>query len=478
MNWWRRFLRREEFESRLDKELQFHIAEETQKNIKAGMTEAEARRIALAAFGSADIVKDEVRELWGWATIEGVVQDVRYAVRQVRKSRSFTVVAVLTLGVAIGAVTTIFTEINAVFVKPLPVNDPGQFRMLVWTSTNRSFAGRAFQTKLWDQRVARGEKIQWVSYPAFLALRDNTTAFSSVGCWWAGAAGTLTPAGKFDVALVSGDFFETLGITAVLGRTISREDDWPTANTRVAVITHNLWQREFGKDPSVLDRTLVIRGAPFQVIGVLPDGFAGLDPVSPRDVFVPYAIQKSLVTQAAFPPNSWTACRLLVRMKREVPEEQARAEAELLLRRAILAQSPAQAYEMPAVSLVDASKGEASLRNATSQSFTLLIVTAAIVLLIACANIAGLLLSRGRQRQQEIATRLAIGAARARVFRQVLIESVLIAGAGGILGILLSYAMTPMLPVLLRNLGQVQASAAIPAGLGRLALSVTPDWRV
>src|SRR5262252_3758225 len=197
-----------------------------------------------------------------------------YGFRQIRKNRAFALIAILTLAIGIGSTTVIFTEVNAVFLRSLPVEKPEQLRILSWTSKKRSFAGRSFASKFWEQRIARGETIEFFSYSAFDVLHRKTTTLEAVGCSWAGSATALVESGKFDVELVSGEYFRTLAATPILGRTITEDDDRPNGNTRVAVISYGFWQRAFGGNPDVLGQKVRVRGTPFEVIGVLPAGFA------------------------------------------------------------------------------------------------------------------------------------------------------------------------------------------------------------
>src|SRR5262249_52986629 len=157
------------------------------------------------------------REAWRTRWLESIALDFRYGFRQIRKNPMFAFIAILTLAIGIGATTVIFTQVNAVFLRSLPVNQPEQLQILSWTSRKRSFAGRAFASKFWDQRIARGETIEFFSYPAFDVLRRKTTTFEGVGCSWAGSAGALIESGKFDIELVSGDYFRALAVTPILG---------------------------------------------------------------------------------------------------------------------------------------------------------------------------------------------------------------------------------------------------------------------
>src|SRR5262249_17172126 len=222
--------------------------------------EEEARYAALSVIGNLSSVQEQCREEWRTRWLESITRDIRYGFRQLQKNRMSAFIAIFTLAIGIGTTTAIFTQVNAVFLRSLPIDKPEQLRILSWTSKKRSFAGRAFANKVWEQRIARGETIEFFSYPAFDALRRKTTTLDGVGCSWGVCAAALGESGKFDIELVSGDYFRTLAVTPVLGRTITEDDDRPNANTQVAVISFGFWQRAFGGHLDVLGQTLRIRG--------------------------------------------------------------------------------------------------------------------------------------------------------------------------------------------------------------------------
>ena len=237
------------------------------------------------------------------------------------------------------------------------------------------------------------------------------------------------------VQFVSGNYFATLGVGAALGRTLAPDDDTPGA--AAAVVSDAFWQRAFGRDPAVVGRTVDLNDKPFAIVGVMPPGFVGLDPTTVPDVFLPInAVQ--IAAANANPLQSgaiWNVCRVVGRLRPGVSNEQARTEAEQWLRDAIRADPPRTDYEMPRVWLVDAGYGLGTLRDAMSTPLRILMAVVVGILLIACANIAGLFIVRGVARQREIATRLALGASRRRLVRQLLTESLLLSAFGGTIGV-------------------------------------------
>src|SRR5262245_21966849 len=277
-------------------------------------------------LGNVVQVAERAREEWTWTPLERVRQDVHYAWRTFRRRKAFTLVAALTLAIGIGANVAVFSQVNAVFFKTLPVENPQQLHVLSWTSARRAFARGAFMNASWVARLAAGETIPTFSYAVYLSMRDRITRFSDLACWSAGATGALTEWGPVTVESVSGNYFRTVGVTPVVGRSIEPSDDQAGARP-VAVISYGLWQRAFGGDSNVLHKAISIRGSSFAVIGVMPDAFGGLNPAARRDVIAPYAA-RGLLTPVGLNPRSWGGCQIIGRVRNGVAVEEARAEAE------------------------------------------------------------------------------------------------------------------------------------------------------
>ena len=398
-------------------------------------------------LGNLTLAVENARAEWGWTWLERLVQDLRYAARSLKSSPAFTLVAVLTLALGIGGSATVFTAVNAAFLSKLPVNRPDELWKLSWTSRKRAFGGKFLEQPVWDANVINhGGSMDWFSYAAYRYIRDHAAGFSEVVC------SRITGPGN----LVSGNYFQTLGISAILGRTIQPEDDRPGAPP-VAMISYTHWQNDFGRAPDVVGQTISKdqsgRDLPvhFTIIGVLPQDFFGLNPAAAGSRVV-VAMQPALAKtpEVLDDDHNWSACDPVVaRLRPGVTPEHARAEVEALTAQTILADPPSEAYELPHVRLTNFSHGQDTMRIASQRPLLILSLAVGALLLIACANIAGLLLARASSRSKEVATRLALGASRSRIVRQLLTENLLLSALGALPGIAIAFAVSPQLPRLL-----------------------------
>jgi predicted permease len=412
MLWARRFwlklqslFRRERSAERLDDEIQFHLDQQIAENIAAGMSPQEARHAAMRTFGNRTLLKEETRDTWGWIWLEQLAQDLRYGARTLRKSPGFTAVAVLTLALGIGANTAIFSLIDAVMLKMLPVHEPQHL-----VEITRPGGGT-------------------ISYPFFEAMRDRNEVFSGVLLLSAGHLAASAHFGSADlgevhVSQVSGNYFDVLGVSPVIGRVLTAEDR-DTSN--VGVISYGFWQRGFGADPSVLGKTL--RLGPDHVctiVGVAAANFTGLSAGRPMDLWVP-------VTPSTNPVAFMF--RLVARRKSGISEDQALANVQLLARQL----GREWNFEGPLrVELTTAGSGLTQLRRRFRRPLLVLMLISALLLFMVALNIGNLLLARASARQQEVGVRLSLGASRSRLIRQLVTESFLLAGAGTALGLLLA----------------------------------------
>jgi len=393
--------------------------------------------------------------------------DLRYASRQLRKSPTFTTVAILTLAIGIGANTIIFSQVNAVMLKMLPVKDPEQLHQLEWTSKDREFAGSIGGS---TGREREGNKVsEYFSYHAFTALHDGSKSFSDLACY-ASQGVNFGVGGRSDwgsAYMVSSSYFQTLGSEALMGRTILPDDD------KVAVLSFSFWQRTYDNDTAVLGRSIQINGTPFTIIGVMPRAYFGIDPGSSADVIVPIAMYPAFSGTANALDNDrhWTACRIVGRLKAEVPAVQAQAESDVIVKQVVAAANANRKYDPPKLWLTPIGHGLEYLRASTAPTLLVLMGVVGVILLVACANVGGLLLARATVRQKEVATRLALGASRGRLIRQLLTESLLLSISGGALGLALTYAFNPLMPTPLNN--RVTSLGVTPPGV-----DITPDTRV
>lgn len=370
--------------------------------------------------------------------------DARLAVRLWARTPGFSAIAIATIGLGIGATTALAGQVKAVFWTPLPVAAPQDLRFLAWTSPRRAFV--LGPNVMAGPRVNGSDTFGTVSYPAYLAMRDEATAFSDIACW--ADLGEARPVilgelGFGTVQFVSGNFFRTLGVRAAMGRTIEPQDHSYPAWSPVAMISHRFWQRTFGGAADVTSRTLRLNGRTFTIVGVMPEGFFGLDPAVSPDIVAPNgAVEVAAATQNPLANRGlWNPCRVVARLAPGRSEEEARLDLERVLAASIASAPPPEPYDPPRVWLVPATYGLSTLRDGTAMPLVVLIVVVTGLLLAACANIAGLLLARGSARSREIATRLALGASRARVIRQLITESLVLSLAGGLLGLVLAYAL-------------------------------------
>ncbi|SPE38747.1 Efflux ABC transporter, macrolide exporter (MacB) family, permease protein (fragment) [Candidatus Sulfopaludibacter sp. SbA6] len=376
--------------------------------------------------------------------IETILQDVRYGLRTLAKTPGFTIVAVLSLALGIGTNSAIFTLIDAVLLKMLPVKNPQELVLLEWSSIKGQPMGARYLSG--NNREERGRDIGTsFSYPMCQQMRARATgngqAFSGIVAFaGVGNMNLLSngEGGRAFAQMVSANYFSTLGVRAAIGRTFVESDDRPGA-APVCVISDRYWSRRFGGDRSLAGKAIAIEGIPFTIVGVTQPEFFGLQPGLAIDVSVPLALQRLVAPrwdpQASFltaTDHWWVA--MMGRLNPGVPARQAGALLDTLFKQELGTGSQAASLE-----LVPGSQGLDQLRGRYSRPLWILMGMVALVLLIACANVANLLLARATGRRREIGVRLSLGAPRSRLIRQLLTESLLLASIGGILGLALAW---------------------------------------
>jgi predicted permease len=397
----------------------------------------------------------------GW--IERLRQDAQAAATALLKSPAFVMVSVLTLGLGIGATTAVFTQINAVFFTPLQVSHPGELRIVTWAASDYTFAGAS--GRRWQARAA--QRVSGGSQAAYVQLKEQHRGFANVACWL-GRNLSLAVNGSPDIpaVLVSGSYFATLGVAPVIGRAIALEDD-RRESPPVAVISERLWQRAFGADPGILGRTVRVNETMVTVIGVMPRGFFGLEPNRGIALWMPMSLYRE-AGLAFLDGDPWGGCSgIVARLPAGASDESPRAEAEVLFRQAILAHDSNARVEGLRVWLEDASRGTDIVRVTTGVTLPLVMAGVGVLLLIGCSSVAAMLFARGLVRQREIATRLALGATRGRIAQQLILESLMLAGVSAVVGLIVAYTLTPLLPNVLAQLS-----------VGRIGLEMSPDLRV
>lgn len=372
--------------------------------------------------------------------LEATLTDLRYGVRVLAKAPGFTTVAVLSLALGIGANTAIFTLINVVLLRMLPVKSPQELVSL----------NIAEQTLGNFSRWTDGNSRTAFPYPIFRRMRARNQVLSDLFAFKSTDRLNAQVNGQAELTrgqLVTANYFRVLGVRLILGRDLAEADDRPGAEP-VAIISYGYWQRRFGADPSLTGKRIVINGISFTIVGVTQPEFFGLQAGIPLEVSMPFAVQPQVFPNLAEPGVSlFTAAdhwwiEIMGRLKPGVTEEQARANLDFIFKQAVMEVPPAKgnnAQILPALQVVAGGRGLDRLRNGFSKPLFILMTVVGVVLLIACTNVANLLLARATARQKEISVRLSMGATRARLVRQLLTESVLLSSLGGLLGLTFAY---------------------------------------
>jgi predicted permease len=441
----RSLFRRARVEQELDDELRFHMDQQTEKYIRAGVSREEALRRVRLEFGGIEQVREDCRDARGVSFLESLAQDLRYGFRMLAKSPAFTAVIILTLALGIGANTAIFTLVNAVMLRSLPVRDPQQLVVAQWSAHRgpqnlgmSSFGDCARSRK--DATTFTGCSL---SYPLFQEIQNQKKAFAGVTGFVGPFEMNVSGNGAAAIAegeLVSGSYFETLGVLPALGRTLSPEDDKPGAPS-VAVLDYACWQRAFGGSPAAIGRTIRLNNAVFTIIGVAEPGFTRLTPGKSIDLWASLNQAPALgIKWIKFSdPDDWWLV-VLGRLEPGVSRAQAQAAIDPLFVNATVhgAKPHWEQADNPHLGLLSAQQALTGIRNMYGQPLLLLMAAVGLILLIACANVAGLMLARAAAREREMAVRLAMGAARRRVIRQLLTESLLLSFLGAAFGALLA----------------------------------------
>jgi macrolide transport system ATP-binding/permease protein len=435
-----RILRRKsDLAEEFDSHLQMAIAD----RMARGQSPAEARASALREFGNVPMIADVTREQWGWLRLELLVQDVRYALRQLRRTPGFTVTVLLTLALGIGANSAIFTLVNAILLQNLPVTDP----------KNLIRIGDRNDCCISDQWSDTGDYSLFATDTYYL-FKKNLPEFEELAAtasFYGGGPLTVRRAGPDTVAksmvgtFVSGNYFRVFGLSAAAGRLLMDADDQKGAPI-TAVMSYDVWQRDYAGDRSVAGSTFYINGKPATIIGVAPKGFYGdrID-TNPPSFFFPMNAMDAVIGASFFtdPNKQWAYLIGRVKPGTSLPALQAKTSALLKAQLATLKTftDPRAQRVLPLahVVLTPGGGGIQNMQDGYKDRLNLLQWIAALVLLVACANIANLLLVRGMSRHAEFSIRSALGAQRSRLVRQLLQESVVLSCMGGLLGLAVSY---------------------------------------
>ena len=447
--------RRKRFESDMDAELRFHIAAYVDDLFRSGVPREEAVRRARLEFGALEATKDECRQAGGFQRIDELRADLRLTLRTLRQNPGFAAIAILSLALGIGANTAVFSLMDVLLIRPLPVAYPDQLALLRLDADRYSF-----------------------TYPLFRQVQDRNAVFS--GIFASTYRRVQVPEGA-DMLLIqavygSGEYFRTLGIAPVIGRIFGPDDDRPGggADGPVAVISSGLWSRKYGSSPAAIGQTMVVNSVVVTIVGVAPPGFFGTEVGNAPDIWLPLNLARQTGDNAACfdNPDCWFL-RVIGRLRPDVSWDKAASNLRVISRPSMEATvKPGMRSDRKAKALArivefePGRSGYSGLRMRVKDPLAVLMALVALVLLIACANMAGLLTARASARWREVGMRLALGAGRGRLVRQFLTESLVLSAAGSAAGLLFSFWST-------RLLIGVLSTADNP-----VRLDLRPDWRV
>jgi predicted permease len=450
-------LRRPVKEAELQEELEFHLEEETAEREGQGLAGDEARRVARRELGNVALVQEDTRATWTWTFAEQLAQDIHYGLRTIAANKTFSAMAILSLALGIGANTAIFSFMDSILMRSLPVPDPQSLVMLSWRTPRREMHGTNRHANSFND--PRGGFIGgFFAYPAFELFRRSNSVFSTVFGYQGAGDLNLTFRGHAELArteYVSADYFRGLGVPPAAGRLIAADDDRAGAAS-VAVVSFALSQRRFGGPENAPGQSILVNNLPFTVIGVAPPEFFGADPNRPPDIYVP--MHANLIVEAREfsaesyldPMYDWVVP--MARLRPGVSAIQAQAALDGPFSEWARSADPKRRTEdVPKLVVREGSGGLDGLRRRYSKPLYILLTLVGLILSIACANIANLLLARAAARKREIALRLSLGAGRLRIIRQLLTESVLLAGLGGALGVAFALWGIRFLTLLLAN---------------------------
>jgi predicted permease len=434
MRWWKR----KPLDPDLDRELRDHLDLEAEERLQECLTQEDARYAAHRAFGNPTLIKEDIRAMRPWAKLDPLAKDLRYALRTIRKNASFSAAAILSLALGIGANTAIFSLIDALILRSLPVRDPAELVQLLL--------------------VQQGRPVNSFGYPPIGALATLTDTFSGVCGFSSFAFNATSQEGieRVTGAWVTGGYHPTLGLAPFAGRLLTPDDDRPGAPP-VAVLSYSYWDARYARDFGVVGRSIQLEGKPVTIVGISPRGFTGATVGDAANLTLPVAVLPQLFPERAQQLESGSQwLRVLARPQPGISPAQAKARLAVVWPNlAPIATTPRmsalqrQVMLNSSIDLAPGGTGLSSLRNQFRQPLLVLMAVTGLVLLIACANFANLLLARGAARSKEIALRFAIGAGRGRIVRQLLTESLTLSTMGAVLGIGLAAIGSRLLVALL-----------------------------
>ena len=480
-------MRRRSREAQLGAELQFHLDEDAQEREASGVSAQEARWAARRELGNLGVVREDTRAAWGWTLLEQLIQDLRYGTRTLLRNPLFTILAVASLALGIGANTAIYSFMNALLMRTLPVADPDSLVVLKWHLSGAKNVDDSvlhnISGQIYDDPIT-GSTSAVFPFPALEHMRKSTDVLSVVFAYRQARKLSVMASGQADITsgeYVSGDYFRGLGVMPAAGRLIIGEDDGAGA-PGVVVLSHAFAARRFGNPANATGQQVKINNIPFVVVGVAPPEFFGVDPSKAPDLYLP--LHADLLLDPAPGPGKvnpyqdehyyWT--EMMGRLRPGVPIARARAVLASVFDSWVssTAATEGERKNLPEFLLQEGSAGLDNLRRTFSRPLYILLGMVGLILAIACANIANLLLARATSRRREIAVRLSMGAGRWRVIRQLMTESLLLALLGGAAGILFAvWGMRFLTDVLAGENGSIALRPELNLGVLAAALLLT-----
>ena len=470
-SWMKVITRRGRLEAEMEAELAEHLAHRTEDLMRTGMTREEAARQARVELGPALMHKEEMRASLGLKWIDELMSDLRYAVRLLRKSPGFTLIAAGSLALAIGANSTIFAVGRQLLFGRVTVPHPEDLRILNWVGDKKmpGFSGWGE----WDPAPGGGTVAPIFSYPMYLQLKAANHELGDLVAFKDDSMNATVhgDAQRAEVIMVSGNFYEQMQVRVQIGRPLQPSDDVQPGAGAVAVISDGLWTRKYGRSPAVLGQIVRVNQQPMTIVGVNPRGFTGVKgAMNAPDLVVPFTMQPVIDpkgTRNFLEDTDYWWVNIAARVKPGVKDDAAQATLAAKYEAALRGMVKLKDGEtLPKLRLVDGSRGLHVMDLTFQKPIYVLFGFTVLLLFLACVNVANLLLARGTQRQHEINVRMAMGARRGRIVRQLFTESLLLAGLGGVGGLMLSIAGRNLLPRLMTDPWE-SSETAIPF-----------DWRV